>query len=252
MAHRGCTSTSADVRRAGLSLVVALALAALSSCGGGSSSEDDASKESKKTETTIQTGITADDPGCRFIVAGTGSRSTIPGTTVEYMTSAVAEPFACYDKVTFTFDAGDAPVEDTPPAYTVEYRKAPFGLLKADGKAISTSTAGFKEAKAVLYVEMTPASTTDRRSPPKLRDCPPSTYCGNLRLLLKDMHHVVIAEWIQKLPEATATAVTTTTIAGAVATPERVVWLIGLDSKRPFTVDFARDPVPHINVLIMK
>lgn len=241
------------MRRAGLTFLVAIVLVALTACGGGSSSDDQSSStKTKKKDNNTQEGISANDPGCRFIVAATGSRSTIPGATVEYLTSAVAEPFACYDKVTFTFDPGDAPVEETPPAYTVEYRKAPFGLLKADDKGISTSTAGFKEANAVLYVEMTPASTTDRRTPPQLRDCPPSTYCGNLRLLLKDMHHVVIVEWVKNLPEGESSAVTTTTVAGAAPTPERVVWLIGLDRKRPFTVDFAREPTPHVNVLIMK
>jgi hypothetical protein len=59
-------------------------------------------------------------------------------------------------------------------------------------------------------------------------------------------------EWVQKLPETLPSAATTTTVAGAAAPVQRVVWLIGLDAKRPFTVDYASDPEPHVNVLIMK
>lgn len=242
--------------------VVALVIVTLSACGG--SSGDSTAKASKKDKTTEPTGISANDPGCRYIVAGTRSRSTNPGGPTQYLNTAVAESFACYDKVTFTFavdeDAPPPPEAPEPftctPAYTVEYREPPFGLLIADPtkpqeqwKGVATSTAGFDDAKAVLYVEMSPAiavSEFPRR--------PELAYPAGLRLVFQQsaMHHLAIVEWVKNLPEGEQTPVTTTTVPGVTPTPQRVVWLIGLDEKRPFTVDCANGPPSRINVLIMK
>jgi hypothetical protein len=162
-------------------------------------------------------------------VAGTERRFTPFREDLVYLQEAVAGPATCYDKVTFVYDPGDGP--DLPPGYLVEYRKAPFGL-----EGVPTSTAGFKEARAVLYVEVQPASATDARNPAR----PVQTYKGNLRLLLKDVEHVVIVEYLQKVPDLTPED----------PSDDRIVWLIGLDEKRPFTVDAANQP-PRINVLIM-
>jgi hypothetical protein len=230
-----------------------LALAAvivLSACA--SSSSNDQSSSHEKSKTTTPTGLSANNPGCQYIVASEQKRITrvAPDLPTEYLTSAVAEPFTCYDKVTFTFDKGDGP--GLPPAYHVEYRKKPFGLIDPDGKPTATTTGGFKEAKYVLYVEMTPTSTQDQRTGKHLKN---PTYAGNLRLLLpKEIKHVVIVEWIQTLPESKPPVSTTTTLAGAVPKPvvQRVVWLIGLDAKRPFTVDYASQPVPHVSVYVMR
>jgi hypothetical protein len=274
MARRACTSTSADVRRLTL-IAVAVVLAAASACGGGgssgttstssskqstgsskktsTSSKKSSSKTSGKSSTTKPTKPPTttstsnplavegnNGPGCRFIVAGIAKRfeKPEPNAIVQYLNNAVATPTACYDEVSFTFDKGDADGLQAP-GYTVEYRKKPFGLLGADGKPLNTSTGGFRPAKVVLYVEMTPAATKDLRNPGR----PLDTYKGNLRLLLpKRIVHVNIVEWIQKLPpDATPTNFN----------DDKVVWLIGLDKKRPFTVDYATQPAPHINVLIM-
>ena len=235
------------MRRAA-SLILAVALVVLSACATDHSSNSQSTRKSSRT--TTPTGLSASNPGCKYIVAGTEKRATPPAADLptEYLTNAVAEPFVCYDKVTFTFDKGDG--TGLPPAYTVEYRKQPFGLKGPDGKGINTSVASFKQAKAVLYVEMVPASTQDQRNPRRFID----TYPGNLRLLLHGMRHVVMVEWVQKLPESLPSATTTTTAVGATAVPpvQRVVWLIGLDAKRRFTVDYASDPEPHVNVLIMR
>jgi hypothetical protein len=201
-------------------------------------------------------------------VAGTEKRSTTPGEDLEFLTSAIAEPKTCYDEVTFEFDPGDGP--DLPPGYTVEYRKPPFL------EGVRSSTEGFKDAKYVLYVEMRPVSTEDTRFPGRGI----TTYKGNLRLGLQGMEHTVIVEWLDtaqpSVPESTAPTSTTTTIPRASGSTSsspappappappttsttlapndpatsRVVWLIGLDSKRPFTVDASNQP-PRISIVIM-
>ena len=146
------------------------------------------------------------------------------------MHAADATATACYDKITFYFSQGDGP--DLPPGYTVEYRKEPFGL-----EGIPTSTGGFKEARAVLYIEIPHASATDNRNPPRLTE----TYKGNLRLGLKGMKHTVIVEYISKVVDPTP-----------FENPDdaKIVWLIGLDERRPFTVDAANQP-PRVSVLVM-
>lgn len=197
-------------------------------CGGGS--DDGANASGSGSNNASASERAAAGPGCEFIVAGTERRFTQPLESIEYLQDAVAEPSTCYDRITFVFDPGDGP--DLPPGYSVEYREAPFGL-----EGIPTSTAGFKDADAVLYVEITPASTTDTRRPGRSVQ----TYQGNLRLRLADMGHTVIVEWIDKLPDDT----TPDDI-----TDDKVIWLIGLDEKRPFTVDAANQP-PRVSVLVM-
>ncbi len=256
--------------------LVAFSLAALAACGGGSSDSSSSGRSnSKNDDTTEITGISAKDPGCRYIVAGTDTRATNPGATLQYLTSPAVIPSDCYDQVSFTFGYDDEAVAttttsssdaDTPsstcaPGYTVEYRKPPFGLVKADGKNVATSTSGFDDAKAVLYVEMTPAiALSEFPSKPDL------AYPGNITLSFasSDMHHVNIVEWVKNLPEGQQTSAPTTTVPGVIVIPQRVVWLIGLDKKRPFTTDCAPGPLPlpdvtcpvtactHLNVLIMK
>ena len=82
----------------------------------------------------------------------------------------------------------------------------------------------------MLYIEFTPAATTDGRNPGAFRD----TYQGNLRLTFDAdaMHHTTIVEWIDRDPDVTP----------EIPTDNKVVWLIGLDEKRPFTVDAASQP----------
>lgn len=233
----------------------------LAACSGGDSASTTSANKAGTPDSRQSSG-----PGCQHIVAGTEKRSTTPAADLELLTNAIAEPKTCYDKVTFEFDPGDGP--DLPPGYTVEYRKAPFV------EGIHSSTEGFKDAKYVLYVEMRPASTTDTRTSSRGIQ----TYKGNLRLGLQGMEHTVIVEWLDKappsVPESTATASTTTSVprgsgsttSSTVAPPappttsttlapndpatSRVVWLIGLDSKQPFTVDASNQP-PKISVLIM-
>lgn len=209
-----------------LALVAALAalLAVGTACTGGD--ESSAPKRNADTAATR-----ADEgPGCEHIVASDGRRFRRPGTDLIYMVDAVAEPAVCYDKITFVFDPGDSP--DMPPGYLVEYRKPPFV------EGINTTTEGFDEAKAYLYVEMQPTSTVDLRFAGSGR----RTYRGNLRLSLdKKIEHTVIVEWLDKVEDLTPED----------PTDDKIIWVIGLDEKRPFTVDSANQP-PRISVLVMK
>jgi hypothetical protein len=81
------------------------------------------------------------------------------------------------------------------------------------------------------------------------------------------MHHIVMVEWVKNLPEGEQTTAPTTTVPGVVPAPQRVVWLIGLAERRPFTVDCSigatldgnglprnceNDSCTHFNVLIVK
>jgi hypothetical protein len=61
---------------------------------------------------------------------------------------------------------------------------------------------------------------------------PQQTYLGNLRLTLRDMHHTEI---VRKIIDGDGT----------------VMWLIGLDVKRPFTVDAANNP-PRVSVYVAR
>ena len=282
---------SSPVIARSVTLVLVVTLVAACSSGGGSGG----SGSSSVSHTATTNSTTTADPGCKYIVASTGSRYTPQGTNLEYLVNAVAEPTACYDKVTFTFDRGNG--DDLPPGYTVEYRAAPFGL-----EGVASSTAGFKDAKVVLYVEFRPTSTVDLRTGRSKQ-----MYNGNLRLLLNGMRHTVIVEWLKDLapspepasvtaatlgtaggsacnekasssttssaPSSTSTTTTTkpksksTTTSSSTTTTaplpttstsvgtidvsqQRVVWLIGLDECRPFTVDAANQP-PRVTIAIM-
>ncbi len=193
-------------------------------CSGGGS--DDAASPSRDDR------VAQDDegPGCEHIVASEERRFRRPGTDLVYMVDAVTEPLVCYDKISFVFDAGDGP--DLPPGYLVEYREPPFV------EGINTTTEGFDDAKAYLYVEMQPTSTVDLRFAGSGR----RTYRGNLRLALDEaIHHTVIVEWLDKVEDVTPED----------PTDDKIIWVIGLDEKRPFTVDSANQP-PRINVLVMR
>ena len=170
-------------------------------------------------------------PGCRYIVASEGKRFRRPAKDLMYLNDAVVEPTACYDKITFTFDTGDGP--DLPPGYVVEYRKPPFV------PGIHTTTEGFKDAKAVLYVELQPTDTVDRRFAGSGR----LTYRGNQRLGFDStkMKHTVIVEWLKDYQDPTPDD----------PTDDKVIWVIGLDKKVPFTVDSANQPA-RVSILVMK
>jgi len=208
--------------RPGVVVALACLLVAGAACGGGG--ESSASSAPRRSQQRLDTG-----PGCEHIVASEGGRSRRPGKNLIYLNDAYAEPTVCFDKITFVFEVGDGP--DLPPGYTVEYRKPPFV------EGITTTTEGFKDAKAILYVEMQPTATVDLRFAGSGR----TTYRGNQRLGLEGMKHTVIVEWLKDYEDATPDD----------PLDDKVIWVIGLDEKRPFTVDSANQPA-RVSIIVMR
>ena len=143
----------------------------------------------------------------------------------EYLDAATAAPTVCYDDITFTFQQGNN--SDLPPAYTVQY--VPVNKPVAPGLT-STATQSLTGVNAILEVVIHPASETSASG---------QTYAGNLRLALTGMRHTLIVEYLTTFPQPSPDP-----------NQAEVVWLIGLDVKRPFTTDAANSP-PRVSVLIM-
>jgi hypothetical protein len=201
-------------------LFVALVVTAAACSGGGSSA---------KSMSAATSNAAANDPaGCRFIVASEATR-TIPSsvTLPEYLIGASAAATVCYDKITFVFSQGANPTA-LPPGYKVTYAKPPFA------PKLQSVTESLTGVQAILEVVIAPSSLIDVRSPSN----PTHTYQGNLRLALPGLRHTLTVELLSTFPEPPDPN------AGS------VVWLIGLDSKRPFVTDAAANP-PRISVLIM-
>lgn len=204
-----------------LTCVVALLATA---CTSGSDSGNSSSTRKRPSTSTTK----PRDPGCRFIVAGEAKRQIPPADHLEYLTDAVAQATECYDKITFSFDRGNG--SDLPPGYTVEYQEGPFteGPTNAPVETLGT---------AFLLVTFQPVSESDGRLPGRAI----KTYPGNLRLTLRDMKHVEIVRKLIEVPDSNP---------DDQIADNKIMWLIGLDVKRPFTVDAVNQP-PRINVLIM-
>jgi hypothetical protein len=175
------------------------------------------------------------DPGCQYVAASTLARK-VPARVdkTEYLIAATAQNTVCYDQITFLFDPGDAAnlppsvaPSVFPPSYTVQYKQPPFapGLNKS-------STESLSGVHAILEVTLTQASGTD------LRKGGTQTYKGNLRLQLTGMQHTQIVELLAAFPQPSPDP-----------NASVMVWLIGLDSKRPFTTQSAIEP-PRVSILI--
>lgn len=161
------------------------------------------------------------DLGCKNVVMSDEERSTLPPEHLVLLTDAYAVAEPCWDKIVFTFEPTGA---DMPPGYTVGYQKGPF--VEGDAGQFTVETLG----DAFLFVTFTPASQYDASDPGRILQM----YPGNLRLSLTDMHHTEIVRLIKENDG------------------ENVVrWLIGLDTKRPFTVDAANNP-PRVIVYVAR
>jgi hypothetical protein len=160
------------------------------------------------------------DLGCNNIVTSRDKRVTAPPEHMVLLIDAYAVAEACWDKITFTFTPTGA---NMPPGYTIEYQDGPF--TEGDqGAPVETLGSAF------LFITFAPASQTDFTAGRK------QTYLGNIRLRLEDMHHTLI---VRKLIDGDGTQ----------------SWLIGLDEKRPFTVDAVADSanrVSRVSVYVMK
>ncbi|HEY6319191.1 MAG TPA: hypothetical protein VI462_15060 [Acidimicrobiia bacterium] len=95
---------------------------------------------------------------------------------------------------------------------------------------VNSSAASLTGVKAVLEVVIHPASESNAGN---------LTYKGNLRLALPTMSHTLIVEYLNTLPQPSPDP-----------NQSQVVWLIGLDAKRPFTTDAANSP-PRVSVLVI-
>ena len=195
-------------------MLVAVAMVGLAACQGGG---DSASPGTSTTAPPVDApavdapvGPPVPEPCAGFRGATTVLRS-VGATTAAVLVDADAGAVGCLDQVTFTFRSlGDG----TPPGYVVQYQdpdQEPF--LDGDPPG-PISLPG----NAFLVVKMAPALSVD-----PFVEGTPSTYDGNLSLEYGDHRHLQI---VRKLPDGQNT----------------VVWVIGLDSVRPFRVDRAEDP----------
>lgn len=168
------------------------------------------------TPTVATTAVASrpNDAGCRYLVASTHARRTPAPPDPLLLTEAVATAEPCWDRMTFTFAPTGA---GRPPGYVVEYRDPPFteGPRHSPVETLGT---------AFLVVEMRPAASVGPGGD--------QAYRGNLRLLLHGMHHTQL---VRKLVDADQT----------------VSWIIGLDERRPFTVDSVDTP-PRVSVLVTR
>ncbi|MET0627482.1 MAG: hypothetical protein ABW033_03385 [Acidimicrobiia bacterium] len=187
--------------------LVALALVVACCAGACSGGADEGATP---TTTTSASSTPAPDPTCTQFRGTDGPLATSGDRPEALLVDAYVEQVGCLDRVTYEFESlGDG----TPPGYTVGYRDLEQEpLLDAAGARISLP------ASTALVVTFAPARSTDPRAPEA-----PATYKGNLRLSYGETHHIDV---VQKLDDVNGT----------------VVWVIGLDSPRPFTVDSATAP----------
>ena len=158
------------------------------------------------------------DAGCQYIVAHTEKRTTPAPEDLEFLIGATVTSEPCWDRITFVFEPTGAMV---PPGYEVEYRD-PSTFVEANGGRLPTL------GDAFLHVTFTPAQSYDRRNSRVIQK-----YLGNTLLLIpSDVRNIKI---VAHRDDGDGT----------------VQWFIGLDSKRPFTVDAASNP-PRVSVLVMK
>jgi hypothetical protein len=163
------------------------------------------------------------DLGCTNIVTSRDKRETTPPEHMLLLVDAYVAPEACWDRITFTFVPTGL---NRPPGYTIEYKEPPF--VEGDAGQYPVPVLG----DAFLYLTFAPASQTDFNS-----GRPEQTYKGPIRLLFHDVHHIVEARKLIDSPDGTQS------------------WIIGLDEKRPFTVDAVADSAKNesrVSVYILK
>jgi hypothetical protein len=186
-----------------------VAVLALAACQGGGS--DDAASSTTTVAPTTAAPAPAAAPGtCPEFRGSSSALQSVGPVAPALLTDATAGADGCLDRVTFTLQTlGDG----TPPGYLVAYQdpaREPF----LDGDPLEPIAL---PGAAFLVVKITPALSVN-----PFAEGQPATYTGNLALEYGDHHHLQI---VRKLPDAQNT----------------VVWVIGLDSVRPFRVDRSED-----------
>ncbi len=207
------------VRRGRLLLVAALALAASACTGGGGSAAPEApTSTAAPTSASAPRGAapasSAPGVGCDGFHGTDGARSSVGPAVPGLLVDATAGENGCLDQVEFTFRSegdGNLADQDLPPGYTAGYAASNQFADGAQQIAL--------DGNAWLDITMKPAASVDTTDPAH----PVAAYRGNLLLRYGAHHHLVI---VRELPDGD----------GAVH------WVIGLDGRRPFAVDAARDP----------
>jgi hypothetical protein len=181
-----------------LGAVALVATAVLAGCGDG-----DSEVSTGSTTTSTSSPATTTTSG--------GGSCAVPGATIDPKNSTVqaAPPVAlltdvrtgrqpCADRVVFDF-------ENQAPGFTVQYQPGPFTFGES-GEPVTI------EGSAFLVVQLAPASGFDLSQPDA-----PQTYSGPDRITPGGLTHV---REIRRLSDFEANQ----------------LWVIGLDSTRPFTV----------------
>ena len=209
-------------RLAALLLIVVLAAAACSA-GRPSTTDAEARAAEAKQATKELEAAGQQDLGCNNIVTSREKRQTSAPEHMVLLTDASVAAEACWDRITFTFVPTGL---NRPPGYTIEYREPPF--VEGDQGQYPVEALG----NAFLVLKFAPASQTDFNS-----GRPEQTYKGPIRLLFHDTHHIQLVRKLIDSPDGTQR------------------WVVGLDEKRPFTVDAVADSAKHesrVSVYVLK
>jgi len=209
-------------RLAALLVVVGLATA---ECSPGVANQADgearAAEAKQATKELAQAG--QQDLACDNLVTSRDKRITSPPEHMVLLTDAYVAPEACWDRITFTFVPTGV---NMPPGYTIEYAEPPF--VEGDNGEFPVEALG----NAFLRLTFAPASQTDFNA-----GRPVQTYKGPIRLLFQNTHHIQLVRKLRDSPDGTQS------------------WIIGLDEKRPFTVDAVGDSAKNesrVSVYILK
>jgi hypothetical protein len=201
-----------------LGIVIVLVGAACSPPTGGDAADVDRAERARAATRALEQAQET-DVSCANVVMSEKKRSTSQPEHLVLLEDARATAEPCWDKIEFSFQpTGD----DMPPGYEIEYCEPPF--TEGDHGQYTVETLG----EAFLCVTFTPASSFE----PSESGRGAQTYRGNLRLRLDGMHHTEI---VRKKIDGLGT----------------VMWLIGLDTRRPFTVDAVNHP-PRVILYIAR
>ncbi|MEX2100155.1 MAG: hypothetical protein WEB19_01960 [Acidimicrobiia bacterium] len=201
-------------RRSAIACAAFAVALALTACSGGGGSDTE-----RAPDTVPEGAAQPVAASCQSFRGAFEARTSTGPVAPGLLVDAVAGGVGCLDRVEFTFRSlGNNTVtgQGLAPGYTVEYAESNQFI---DG-GVSISIDG----SAWLLVTMKPASSYElpvEGAPPNAKRAP--TYLGNLLLRWTEFNHLEVVRRLEDVDDT-------------------VQWVIGLDSKRPFVVDAARDP----------